>query len=148
MKSKSFLSPMLWFNSTVFNCINTHNGENYNLILNGTLQEKKNMLKHFKYSLKKIDIIDSTDSISNCYSHDSFYICHASIIKKKSFLLKIYKKKSSFFGHIGNRTCWHVLPKLEIWTLGKSARQDYLIYLGPYFTRNRPCIIYYLKNKI
>ena len=44
----------------------THFVGNYNLILNGTLQEKKNMLNQFKDSLKKIDIIDSTDSISNC----------------------------------------------------------------------------------
>ena len=46
--------------------INTHIVGNYNLILNGTLPEKKNMLKHFKDSLKKIDIIDSTNSILNC----------------------------------------------------------------------------------
>ena len=45
--------------------INTHIGD-YSLILNGTLQEKKNMLKHFKVSLKKIDTIDSTDSILDC----------------------------------------------------------------------------------
>ena len=45
--------------------INTHIGD-YSLILNGTLQEKKSMLKHFKVSLKKIDTIDSTDSILDC----------------------------------------------------------------------------------
>ena len=46
--------------------INPHFVGNYDLILNGTLHKKENMLKNFKDSFKKIYIIDSTDLISNC----------------------------------------------------------------------------------
>ena len=39
---------------------------NYNMILNGTLNEKKAILKQWQDSLKKIDSIELTDSIMNC----------------------------------------------------------------------------------
>ena len=64
--------------------LNTYIVGNYNMILNG----KKAILKHWKDSLKKIDLIYSTDSILNSYSHDSYYYCHASIIYKKKLWSK------------------------------------------------------------
>ena len=39
---------------------------NYNLLLNGTLIEKKRMLKHWEDSLQKTNSIDSTDSMLHC----------------------------------------------------------------------------------
>ena len=46
--------------------INKYIEGNYDMVLNGTLKEKQDILKHWKNSLKKIDSIDSTDSILNC----------------------------------------------------------------------------------
>ena len=36
------------------------------MVLNGTLKEKKDILKHWRDSIKKIDSIDSMDSIIDC----------------------------------------------------------------------------------
>ena len=55
-------------NPHVFQCpiINKENIEDYDLLVNGTLNEMKNSLSHWKENLKKINSIDSTDSVYNC----------------------------------------------------------------------------------
>ena len=43
---------------------------NYDMVLNGTLKEKKDIKKHWIDSIKMIDSIDLMENILDCYSYD------------------------------------------------------------------------------